>query len=207
MAGDIESLRLHLAIEKFSAILGHSNGGTIALVYAEMFPDRVGKLILLNHRVLGLELESSSQSGGEEKEEDVGEDETISRSSHSAIDQRLTDAWVKVLPAYFYDPATSLPKFRSAMGDTLIDSWCLTKQKRYDQRSPVGQWMVAHLGDVRADVLLIFGKQDIICPLSNAERTTRDVDNVDMIVLDDCGHFPWIENEETLEKIASFLQT
>jgi proline iminopeptidase len=50
MAHDLESLRLHLAIPAF-AILGHSNGGAIALTYAELFPSRVSKLILASHEL------------------------------------------------------------------------------------------------------------------------------------------------------------
>lgn len=210
MAEDIESLRSHLGLDKFPAMLGHSNGGTIALAYAEMFPHRVEKLVLLNHRLLGLELELESSNETDENEkgqQDFAADETIPGCPRSVIDRELTSAWVKVLHRYFYDPATSLPKFTSAMGDTLIDSWCLAKQKTYDHRPAVGQWMTAHLSDVRASVLLIFGKQDNICPVANAERTMQDVVDAKLVLLDGCGHFPWIEKEaETLEKIVSFLR-
>ncbi len=42
---DIELLRLHLAIDRW-LVLGGSWGSTLALAYAEMYPDRVSELIL-----------------------------------------------------------------------------------------------------------------------------------------------------------------
>ena len=37
MADDIERLRLHLKLKQID-LLGHSNGGTIALAYVERYP-------------------------------------------------------------------------------------------------------------------------------------------------------------------------
>ncbi|KAK2756680.1 hypothetical protein FQN54_005126 [Arachnomyces sp. PD_36] len=209
MARDLEDLRVYLSIEKFPALLGHSNGGTIALAYAEEFPERVERLVLLSHRVLGVQDEPVGRrlggGEGEEQENDTAEDK-IPPELRPIVDRELTDAWVNVLPMYFVDQAC-VAKFTAAMGDTPTDGWCLTKQKRCDRQPGVGQWMISHLGDVKANVLSIVGKQDIICPVANAERTERDVSNAETVLLDDCGHFPWIEKEiETFEAIATFLR-
>src|SRR2546423_14860851 len=53
MAEDLESLRRYLDISAFPVLLGHSNGGTIALAYAELYPTRVEKLVLIDHQLLG----------------------------------------------------------------------------------------------------------------------------------------------------------
>jgi pimeloyl-ACP methyl ester carboxylesterase len=53
MAEDLESLRQYLDIPTFPVLLGHSNGGTIALAYAELYPARVEKLVLICHQLLG----------------------------------------------------------------------------------------------------------------------------------------------------------
>jgi pimeloyl-ACP methyl ester carboxylesterase len=53
MAEDLESLRKYLDIPAFPVLLGHSNGGTIALAYAELYPTRVEKLVLIDHQLLG----------------------------------------------------------------------------------------------------------------------------------------------------------
>lgn len=43
---DLEMLRLHLDIEKFDVMLGGSWGSTLALSYAQQYPNRVGSLVL-----------------------------------------------------------------------------------------------------------------------------------------------------------------
>ena len=43
---DIEKLRIHLNINKWDVILGGSWGSTLALAYAQSYPDRVGGMVL-----------------------------------------------------------------------------------------------------------------------------------------------------------------
>jgi proline iminopeptidase len=44
---DVEALRIHLGLDQID-LLGHSAGGDLALLYAVRYPDRIGRLILLN---------------------------------------------------------------------------------------------------------------------------------------------------------------
>lgn len=46
LAGDIETLRKYLDIPKWAIVLGGSWGATLALLYAETFPEVVGSLVL-----------------------------------------------------------------------------------------------------------------------------------------------------------------
>ena len=43
---DLEELRLHLGLEQFD-LLGHSQGGFVAMAYAGTHPQRVGRLVLV----------------------------------------------------------------------------------------------------------------------------------------------------------------
>ncbi|GFH47675.1 hypothetical protein CTEN210_04150 [Chaetoceros tenuissimus] len=43
---DIEQLRIHLDIDQFDVVLGGSWGSTLALAYAQTFPDSVGSMVL-----------------------------------------------------------------------------------------------------------------------------------------------------------------
>ena len=51
MADDLEDLRRSLGLQSVD-LLAHSHGGTIALDYAERYPDRVGKLALIDPEVM-----------------------------------------------------------------------------------------------------------------------------------------------------------
>jgi proline iminopeptidase len=46
LIADIESLRTHLGISKWHLVFGGSWGATLALVYAQQHPDRVGAMVL-----------------------------------------------------------------------------------------------------------------------------------------------------------------
>ncbi|MBC8998624.1 alpha/beta fold hydrolase [Pseudomonas sp. N40(2020)] len=52
MADDIEALRAYLGIPAIS-LLGHSNGGAIALSFAQHYPDRINKLMLIDSQLFG----------------------------------------------------------------------------------------------------------------------------------------------------------
>ena len=46
-AADVEAVREHLGLERID-LLGHSHGGFVAMAWATVFPDRVGRLVLSN---------------------------------------------------------------------------------------------------------------------------------------------------------------
>jgi proline iminopeptidase len=52
MTEDVEALREHLGLDQMD-LLGHSAGGDLALLYAVRYPDRIGRLILLNPALHG----------------------------------------------------------------------------------------------------------------------------------------------------------
>lgn len=54
LATDLEDLRIHLNLSQLPTLLGHSNGGAIALAYAEMYPERVGRLVLVDPQLIGV---------------------------------------------------------------------------------------------------------------------------------------------------------
>ncbi|KAL2059051.1 hypothetical protein ABVK25_000343 [Lepraria finkii] len=54
MFKDFETLRLHLGLA-MTTLLGHSNGGSTALGYAERYLERVQKMILLDHQLEGFD--------------------------------------------------------------------------------------------------------------------------------------------------------
>jgi proline iminopeptidase len=69
MADDLEALRAHLALLTVR-LLGHSNSGAIALSYAERYPDRVAKLVLVDSQMLGFSAGGVTQTFLEARAED-----------------------------------------------------------------------------------------------------------------------------------------
>ncbi|WP_205857067.1 alpha/beta fold hydrolase, partial [Phytoactinopolyspora endophytica] len=62
LVDDVEALREHLGLERVD-LLGHSAGGTLAVLYAARYPDRIGRLVLVtpSPRVVGLDITDSDR--------------------------------------------------------------------------------------------------------------------------------------------------
>ncbi|KAA8643997.1 hypothetical protein EYZ11_006585 [Aspergillus tanneri] len=207
LASDIENLRRHLGIERIPALLGHSNGGGIALVYAELYPHRVEKLILLNHRLIGFD-------------DGDGVDWTVLRMDpryrdvpsrgwkgiNSSSDEVFTQSVMERWPLYFWDPRKGVPDLVDAIGERRMSVWCFCAVNKGIRDLEESGEMVNRLEQVQAKTLIIFGREDWICRVANAERTHRGIPGSELRVYENCGHFPWIEQRErTLNDIRTFL--
>ncbi|KAJ5550334.1 hypothetical protein N7461_005032 [Penicillium sp. DV-2018c] len=206
LASDLEDLRQHLKLDRYPVLLGHSNGGAIALGYAEMYPTRVEKLILLDHQLVGfqdkrlLKLQATRIDG---RYQDAW-DSMLSR--RTASDVEFTESVTAMWPLYFIDPGRYVPELLAGIGSRKLDVWCYEAQGRCDRDSGRDQ-MVEGLGKVRAKTLEIFGREDMICGIGIAERTVEGIADAEFICYDGCGHFPWIEKkEETLSDIRKFIE-
>ncbi|KAJ5163971.1 uncharacterized protein N7500_005801 [Penicillium coprophilum] len=207
LASDLEDFRQHLHLEQYPVLLGHSNGGAIALGYAEMYPSRVGKLVLLDHQLVGFQ------------------DKRLLQLEATRIDPRYQDAWDSMLdrktdsdeeftesvramwPLYFFDPRQYVPELLHDIGDRKLSVWCYQSQARCDKELLNPMQMVEKLGDVQAETLVIFGREDMICGTGIAERTVKGIKHARLITYGECGHFPWIEKrEQTMMDIRKFIQ-
>ena len=68
LARDVEALRAELGLERFD-LLGHSAGGSVALLYAAAYPERIDHLVLLSPGMgpLGLEVTDTQQQAAMER--------------------------------------------------------------------------------------------------------------------------------------------
>ncbi|PGH15207.1 hypothetical protein AJ79_02572 [Helicocarpus griseus UAMH5409] len=210
MAADLELFRQYLGLDQFPAMLGHSHGGTIVLAYAETFPRRVARLILIDHRLLGYDDSATFLRFRQEREGD----ERYAAAYHAlhawprpATDEELGEFLSEIIPIYFYDPVANAHTYFETVGDEGFPVWCLQNMKQYDRALESGKRMVEGLKNVTAKTLMVFGKQDCQCTTENAEQTKMlGVHHADVVLLDQCGHFPWLEKpDETLRAIKDFL--
>jgi len=67
------------------------------------------------------------------------------------------------------------------------------------------------LGKIKVPVLIIWGKQDGLLPLSDGERFKKEITGARLIVFDQCGHAPMVEqaakfNDEVIKFISAPVQ-
>ena len=174
----------YLQIKK-TTILGHSMGGYVGLAFAELYPESIQKLILLN---------STSK-----------EDSTEKKLNRTRAIKAVKQNYVNFVSLAIANLFSENNRTR------LVDE--IEKVKTQALKTPL-QGIVASLEGmkIRKDreallrknlfpVLLILGKKD---PVLNYEESITQIENttVELISFDD-GHMSHIENKEELKKVLS----
>lgn len=184
---DLDVLRQQLGLEQIN-LLGHSSGGTIAVGYAIAYPDRVDKLILLNLNLPGYTRKDGS----------FFEDMAVIKAEPGRsveTDDEFKAFIVACLPLYFAHPEDGGPqRFEQAWSKTKASLWAYQNYYGADSSEP-GKWdMLSDLPKVQArKTLVLVGKGDRCCGVEISEATANGIKGSRLVVLDDCGHFPWAE--------------
>lgn len=195
MADDVEELRKYLVIEKFARLIGHSNGGTIALWYSIRYPGSVGTMVLINHQLEGFNDSTTMQ--------EIRARRLLDSDSHPAIEALESD-WGSVSnrefgiivrtfsPIYFAKPPKNLSEIL-ALFPVDIPVWnYLTLFGAAGKSNMLEQEL--ELSKVRAKTFMVSGREDMICTPAQAFATQKGIVGSSVIVYETCAHFPWIEN-------------
>jgi len=181
-AGAVHEVLGYLQIKK-TTILGHSMGGYVGLAFAELYPESIQKLILLN---------STSK-----------EDSTEKKLNRTRAIKAVKQNYVNFVSLAIANLFSENNRIRLA-GE-------IEKVKNQALKTPL-QGIVASLEGmkIRKDrenifhenlfpVLLILGKKD---PVLNYEESITQIENttVELISFDD-GHMSHFENKEELKKV------
>lgn len=204
MVADIESLRKQLKIEKW-IILGHSFGGMLASYYATKHPNSISKLILSSSGGIDLGLLQYVGDAINSKLTKVQRDSLqyynsmIARGNVSRANQLGRGRMLA--PAYVYNK-----KFVPLLAERLTQGNSEINQVLWNDMRRIDFDCAPRLVNFRQPVLIIQGKQDIIRP-ETAEIAHQTFKNSKVVLLDQCGHYGWLDAEARYyDEIAAFLQ-
>lgn len=204
LADDIEYLRQELQLETIPILLGHSGGGTIALWYAIRYPDKVDRLVLLNHRLDGFDDSESLKKAIIEKKKDPKMHAPLkawTSSWHDLSDEKFASIIRLFLPVYFWNPDASVQS-KELNGLQTVPLWNYQLLHGNDQKD---QHQEQELGKVSAKTFIIFCQADPVCTPTQGIATQEGIVGSKLVIYEQCGHFPWIENgEETFRDITEF---
>jgi pimeloyl-ACP methyl ester carboxylesterase len=202
---DVEALRVHLGLDRID-LLAHSAGGALALLYAARYPDRVGRLVLLNPspRVVGLEITDLDR--------------------RQVAELRRGEAW-------FPDAFAALERIWS--GDATAADWTAIAPFTYGRWDAVSQAYLAReasqtnaeaaavyysvgaldpqatsasLARLRSRVLLVAGEYDVALPPKCAAEYAGLFGQAELAVQPGGGHYPWLDDPEWfVQSLAGFL--
>ena len=161
-----------------AVIFGNSMGGQIALNIALTAPERVAGLVLAGSAGL---LERGYTN------------DTPLRPSREYIRKRVEEV--------FHNPIHATEE----LVDEVYRIFKVTRNKlRIVRLARTLKMCNMHdcLPKIDIPVLLIWGREDLITPLSVAETFAERLPNARMVVLDDCGHVPNIEEPEAFNRFS-----
>ncbi|MDH5379301.1 MAG: alpha/beta fold hydrolase [Cyclobacteriaceae bacterium] len=199
---DIELLRKALDLEHIS-ILGHSWGGFLAMKYAIAFPDNLDALILSNS------MPGNYKHWRQEEEviakrnspEDSLKRQEIISTPFTMGAKAITSLILLSYKNLFYNPL-------------LVDSLQLNLTDDYMDRSKIfnrlgpeinNYDLYSDLKNVNTPTLVIYGDTEPAASIS-APLLVATIPNSELVVLKDCGHFPFIEQPQNyFQKIKEFL--
>ena len=203
---DLDALREAYGLDAMH-LLGHSWGGLLAMQYAVRYPQHVRSLILVDSAPASSELDEQGMTIREERlsEEDrqamaaVMQTEDFAAGDPAAIMEYLRIA-EKVK---FHDPTRMadlhLELDRTTLGKLMSVSGALRGYLAdYDIHD--------QLDAINCPTLIIHGAADPI-PLESAERIHQRIAGSELVVMEQCGHFPFVENRGGfLALVGGFLE-
>lgn len=172
----------HLKIEK-TIVLGHSMGGYVGLAFAELYPEKILKLVLQN---------STSKEDSEEKK-------TNRTRAIKAVKQNYI-GFVSLAVANLFSEnnrerlALEIEKVKTEALKTPLQGIVASLEGMKIRKDR--EWL---LKENRFPVLLVLGKKD---PVLNYEESLSQIENttVKLVSFED-GHMSQIENKEELKSI------
>ena len=206
MAGDLEALRAHLGLNKMR-ILGHSNAGAIAIHYAAKYPDRIEQLVLIDTQLLGFSAVGDTQAFLEAGAKDPRYEAAVKtaialftgQGKPLANDADISTVVASLLPLYLHRPELYLTIAEAQLLSGQISLYAFEGQNAADKAEKIDQTVLLPL--VSAPTLILNGRHDWICPVSVAARVHAGIRGAQMVIFEDSGHMPWIEESDHFTKV------
>jgi pimeloyl-ACP methyl ester carboxylesterase len=209
MADDIDKLRERLGLEHID-LLGHSDGGTIAIEYGVRHPQQARKLLLIAPGVLGDREPEATGAILKLWSSDPHYQDAVREVYESDWGPGLTDeafgrSLLKMLPLYFADPERYLAAFTKMHLTGRLSSYAQLAQSEAQNKANRDQ--TKDVGLIRARTLIINGTSDWICPHAVAQRLHAAIPHSELRLYANKGHFPWIEDgPRFFDEVQRFMQ-
>jgi proline iminopeptidase len=197
LADDVDALRRHLGAERI-ALLGHSYGGFVALQYALTQPEKLSCLVLCD-------TDSGSASPEIMARELIrlGADEEVMAAFDMPVDtiEQLQRLFEVVGPYY-------MPHSSASAAWEVLEATVFRKEAMDGGDRALADWDVGdRLGEIRTPTLVITGADDFLFPPERAERLGSEIPSASVVVMEDAGHLPFVEQQAAfLSAVSDHLQ-
>lgn len=204
---DLEALRNKFAFETIS-LLAHSWGSILASLYATAYPDRVNKIIYLNPVPVSSQdylefVKHRSQIVDTHKNE-------LTLIRESKLFQKGDPQTVEKFYRIYFKNYFAKPEYEKMLSLTMTSQAAINNFKIYDlfYNDTVENAFDFYqaLKNINKKSLIIAGDKDVI-PFSYVEKLNMHIPASKLVLLKNCGHFPYIDQAEILfETIKLFMK-
>jgi pimeloyl-ACP methyl ester carboxylesterase len=203
---DVEALRAQLGLERMD-LLGHSAGGTLAVLYATRHPDRIRRLVLVTPSPRAIGIEVSDADRRELVERRRGE--AWFPDAYAAFEriwsgQATAADWAAITPFTYgrWDDAARASVARQATEKNVAAASAYYAADAFDPRA-----VRVSLAELDAPFLVVSGGLDVQLPPRSAGRfasvSPRGNGATHMLA----GHYPWLDDPEWfVATVTAFLR-
>ena len=179
----------HESFHSFN-VLGHSMGGEVALNLAYYYPNHINKLILVGS--LGYL--------------DIHATFPITKSP-SFILKFLLKIMIKnyylaklCFSFIFFNKKNFGTKIFDRVYTSILKNLSLETLYNFTLNYDSGK-LCEKIKFISTNTLIVWGRNDILVPLKYGQQLNKDIKNSKLIILDDCGHVPFVERPEAFTTI------
>ncbi|MGN9893335.1 alpha/beta fold hydrolase [Micromonospora sp. L31] len=206
LVDDVEALRVHLGRDRID-LLGHSAGGSLAVLYAARHPDRVARLALVNPSPRPVGLEITDLDRREIAELRRGEPwfpEAFAAFERIWSGEPTAEDWAAITPFMHgrWDAARQAQLAREEGGRNPD-----VAAGYYAAGGPDPDATRSALTRLEAPVLLLTGEYDVALPPKRAAEYAGLFPQGEPAVQPGGGHYPWLDDPEWFVRaLAGFLR-
>jgi pimeloyl-ACP methyl ester carboxylesterase len=202
-ADDLEALREHLGLERLT-LAGHSAGTRLAIAYAAQYGERIERMLLITPRTEYLvdtpsdldelaetrakhDPEFTAALAAREAGPDLADPETA--------EDKFND-WQRACAPYGYAAWTAVEQDHAR-----TMHYYLAAARAFFSVDPPAD-LAERLRTVTAPVLALAGAEDVSLGVAPVRAMTALFPAGETVVLDRCGHFPWVERPAEFRQAA-----
>ena len=186
LCADADGLRDYLGFEEV-AVLGYSFGGFVALEYALRYPEYLSHLILLESAPTSdywEEVKANARRKGATPEQLDALEASANNEEEFWHLLKLTE------PLYFHTYDADLAE--RVLGKTIVSVEALEASGAILE----GWDLTPRLSEISVPTLILVGKDDFICPPSQAKIMHERIPNSELVIFEKSGHFAHVEEPE-----------
>jgi pimeloyl-ACP methyl ester carboxylesterase len=183
---DLVALMDHLQLKRAN-VVGNSMGGTLALDFALLQPDRTGAVVVV----------ASTAGGYPVPEEDI---KTVNEVLTIARDRGTAAA----LPLWLQHPMVMVAAKHPTAGPllrTMVEDNQRMFLAEYWPQEPMSPPAYERLTDLNANVLFVVGDQDVASVRSGAEASAARIKKAKVVTIKDADHLLQMEQPEAVNKL------